>query len=107
LLFDLGLAMAGPAWAAAAVTLYASPTGSGSVCSQAAPCSLNGAQSAVRAKLAAADGGPQQTVSTLATARQTNAVVCTTSGLARGTHTIVVTKLSGRYSTLDGFAVRG
>ncbi len=34
--------------AATAVTLYASPTGTGSACSQASPCSLTGAQSAVR-----------------------------------------------------------
>jgi hypothetical protein len=34
--------------AATAVTLYASPTGTGTACSQAAPCSLSGAQSAVR-----------------------------------------------------------
>ncbi|MFE0462574.1 hypothetical protein ACFW1A_25295, partial [Kitasatospora sp. NPDC058965] len=39
----------GAATAATAVTLYASPAGSGSACSQAAPCSLTGAQAAVRA----------------------------------------------------------
>jgi len=32
------------------VTLYASPTGSGTACTLAAPCSLSGAQSAVRAQ---------------------------------------------------------
>jgi hypothetical protein len=42
--------------AATAVTLYASPTGSGTACSQASPCSLSGAQSAVRSQLAAASG---------------------------------------------------
>ena len=36
--------------AAAGVTLYASPTGSGSACTLAAPCGLSGAQSAVRAQ---------------------------------------------------------
>ena len=36
--------------AAASVTLYASPTGSGSSCTLAAPCSLTGAQSAVQAE---------------------------------------------------------
>ena len=42
--------------AATAVTLYASPTGSGTACSQASPCSLSGAQSAVRSELAATSG---------------------------------------------------
>src|SRR3984957_7763520 len=42
--------------AATAVTLYASPTGSGTTCSQASPCSLSGAQSAVRSQLAATSG---------------------------------------------------
>ena len=36
-----------PASAATQTTLYASPTGSGSACSQSAPCSLAGAQAAV------------------------------------------------------------
>ncbi|HEY1488549.1 MAG TPA: right-handed parallel beta-helix repeat-containing protein, partial [Micromonosporaceae bacterium] len=39
--------------AASAVTLYASPSGAGSTCSASAPCSLTGAQSAVRTQLAA------------------------------------------------------
>jgi hypothetical protein len=38
------------------VTLYASPAGSGTTCSQAAPCSLPGAQAAVRSQLAATGG---------------------------------------------------
>src|SRR5271163_1229636 len=42
--------------AAAAVTLYASPTGTGTACSQASPCSLSGAQGAVRSQLAATSG---------------------------------------------------
>lgn len=42
--------------AATAVTFYASPTGSGSVCSQSSPCSLSEAQSAVRSELAATSG---------------------------------------------------
>src|SRR3984957_9119079 len=42
--------------AATGVTLYASPTGSGTTCSQASPCSLSGAQSAVRSQLAATSG---------------------------------------------------
>ncbi len=37
-----------PAHAATQATLYASPTGSGSTCSLAAPCSLTGAQAKVR-----------------------------------------------------------
>ncbi len=37
-----------PAHAATQTTLYASPTGSGSTCSLAAPCSLSGAQAKVR-----------------------------------------------------------
>src|ERR1700729_18741 len=42
--------------AATAVTLYASPSGSGTACSQASPCSLSGAQAAVRSELAATSG---------------------------------------------------
>src|ERR1700677_3310748 len=42
--------------AATTVTLYASPTGSGTTCSQASPCSLSGAQGAVRSELAATSG---------------------------------------------------
>src|ERR1700678_2096842 len=42
--------------AATTVTLYASPTGSGTACSQASPCSLSGAQGAVRSELAATSG---------------------------------------------------
>jgi hypothetical protein len=45
-----------PASAATTVTFYASPTGSGTACSQAAPCSLSGAQGAVRSELAASSG---------------------------------------------------
>ncbi len=45
-----------PVSAATAVTLYASPTGSGTTCSQASPCSLSGAQAAVRSQLAATSG---------------------------------------------------
>jgi hypothetical protein len=50
------VSQASPASAATVVTLYASPTGSGTACSQAAPCSLPGAQSAVRSQLAASSG---------------------------------------------------
>ncbi|WP_377273483.1 hypothetical protein [Peterkaempfera sp. SMS 1(5)a] len=53
------------------------------------------------------DGGPQQVVSTLPSdgVRHANAAVYTSGLLSSGTHTIVVTKLSGQYSTLDGFMV--
>jgi hypothetical protein len=47
---------ASPGSAATAVTLYASPAGTGTACSQSAPCSLPGAQSAVRSELAATSG---------------------------------------------------
>ena len=52
------------------------------------------------------DGGTQQVVSTLSGdgARHTNVAVYSSGALASGTHTIVVTKLSGQYATLDGFA---
>lgn len=39
---------------AATITLYASPTGSGTSCTQAAPCSLSAAQAAVRTAIAQA-----------------------------------------------------
>jgi hypothetical protein len=53
------------------------------------------------------DGGSQVVVSTVPAdgARHSNAAVYTASGLAPGNHTIVVTKLSGTYATLDGFTV--
>jgi hypothetical protein len=52
------------------------------------------------------DGGTQQVVSTLSGdgVRHSNVAVYTSGTLAQGTHTIVVTKLSGQYTTLDGFA---
>lgn len=54
------------------------------------------------------DGGSQQVVSTLPSdgARHANVAVYTSGVLASGTHTIVVTKLSGQYATLDGFSTR-
>ncbi|MFE1961321.1 hypothetical protein [Streptomyces sp. NPDC059479] len=53
------------------------------------------------------DGGPQQVVSTLPSdgVRHANVAVYTSGLLSPGRHTIVVTKLSGQYSTLDGFTV--
>ena len=53
------------------------------------------------------DGGAQQTVSTVPADGQRHAdvAVFTATGLASGTHTVTVTKLSGTYATLDGFAV--
>ena len=53
------------------------------------------------------DGGAQQTVSTVPAdgVRHANVAVYTRTGLSAGTHTIVVTKLSGTYAVLDGFAV--
>jgi hypothetical protein len=52
------------------------------------------------------DGGAQQVVSTVPSdgARHSNVAVYTSGTLASGTHTIVVAKLSGQYTTLDGFA---
>jgi hypothetical protein len=38
--------------------------------------------------------------------RHSNVAVYTASGLAGGSHTIVVTKLTGQYTTLDGFLSR-
>ncbi|GAA3262120.1 hypothetical protein ACFO1B_56815 [Dactylosporangium siamense] len=55
-----GLAPVQPTSAATAATFYASPAGAGSACTQAAPCSLTGAQGAVRAKLAADPGADVQ-----------------------------------------------
>jgi hypothetical protein len=53
------------------------------------------------------DGGTQQTISTLPSdgQRHSNVAVYTATGLAPGNHTIVVTKLSGTYTTLDGFNI--
>lgn len=53
------------------------------------------------------DGGPQQVVTTLPGdgTRHANAALYTAGSLSSGTHTVVVTKLSGQYATLDGFTV--
>ena len=53
------------------------------------------------------DGGTQQTISTLPSdgQRHSNVAVYTVTGLSPGNHTIVVTKLSGNYTTLDGFNI--
>jgi Carbohydrate esterase 2 N-terminal len=53
------------------------------------------------------DGGAEQTISTLPSdgQRHSNVAVYTAAGLASGNHTIVVTKLSGTYTTLDGFNI--
>lgn len=53
------------------------------------------------------DGGPQQVVTTLPGdgTRHANAALYTSGSLSSGTHTVVVTKLSGQYATLDGFTV--
>ncbi|MFG2042948.1 hypothetical protein [Dactylosporangium sp. NPDC048998] len=55
------------------------------------------------------DGGTQTTVSTVPSdgTRHSNVAVYSLTGLTSGTHTVVVTKLSGTYSTLDGFQVSG
>ncbi|MFC9331015.1 discoidin domain-containing protein [Kitasatospora sp. NPDC057015] len=52
------------------------------------------------------DGGTQVTVSTFSTdgARHGNVAVYTSGTLSAGDHTVVVTKLSGTYTTIDGFA---
>ncbi|WP_436499851.1 right-handed parallel beta-helix repeat-containing protein [Actinokineospora sp. HUAS TT18] len=49
------------------------------------------------------DGGAQEIVSTTDSTRRANVVVFSKRNLAAGPHTIVVTKLSGQYATLDGF----
>jgi hypothetical protein len=51
------------------------------------------------------DGGTQQVISTVPTdgQRHSNVAVYSATGLAAGNHTIVVTKLTGQYTTLDGF----
>src|SRR3954469_12655833 len=57
----IALIPAPSASAATAVTLYASSTGTGSMCTQASPCSLAGAQAAVRS-LSPATSGADVTV---------------------------------------------
>ncbi|MEO6938207.1 MAG: right-handed parallel beta-helix repeat-containing protein [Collimonas sp.] len=53
------------------------------------------------------DGGTQQTVSTVSTdgQRHANVAIYTSPTLTSGQHTIVVTKLSGTYATIDGFNI--
>ena len=53
------------------------------------------------------DGSAEQTISTLPSdgQRHSNVAVYTATRLASGNHTIVVTKLSGTYTTLDGFNI--
>ncbi|WP_194923312.1 hypothetical protein [Catenulispora pinisilvae] len=53
------------------------------------------------------DGGAQQSVNTVPTdgQRHTNVPVFSSATLTAGTHTVVITKLSGTYATLDGFGI--
>ncbi|MEV6012355.1 hypothetical protein AB0M29_36825 [Streptomyces sp. NPDC051976] len=53
------------------------------------------------------DGGAQTIVSAVSSdgQRHSNTPVYTTAGLPFGAHTVTVTKLSGTYSTIDGFQV--
>ncbi len=53
------------------------------------------------------DGGTQQVVNTVPAdgQRHSDVPVYTATGLSSGSHTIVVTKLSGTYATLNGFGV--
>lgn len=53
------------------------------------------------------DGGPATVVDTVPAdgARHADAAVYTSTALASGVHTIVVTKLSGTYATFDGFEI--
>ncbi|WP_189807034.1 right-handed parallel beta-helix repeat-containing protein [Streptomyces tanashiensis] len=55
------------------------------------------------------DGGTQTVVSTVPAdgARKANVVLYSATGLTNAEHTIVVTKLSGSYTTLDGFSING
>ncbi|MFY1687748.1 ricin-type beta-trefoil lectin domain protein [Plantactinospora sp. WMMB782] len=55
-LATVALVAAAPSPASAATTLYASPSGSGTTCSASQPCSLTGAQTAVRGLTAAMSG---------------------------------------------------
>jgi hypothetical protein len=62
LISAIGIFATGGAQAAVPVVYYASPSGAGTTCSAAAPCSLPGAQTVVRAALAAGDGTSGVTV---------------------------------------------
>ncbi|WP_328946329.1 hypothetical protein OG259_37615 [Streptomyces sp. NBC_00250] len=55
------------------------------------------------------DGGTQKVVSTVPAdgVRKANVVLYSAAGLTNAEHTIVVTKLSGSYTTLDGFSTTG
>ena len=53
------------------------------------------------------DGATATTVSTTSTPRQANQILWSSPALNSGVHTVTVTKLSGTYTTTDGFGVAG
>ena len=92
---------ASPASAAAATALYASPTGSGSACSLAAPCSLTGAKAAVEA-LAPAMSADIDVFLRGGTYRLTGPLTLGPSDSGTGGHTVVYASYPGEHAVISG-----
>jgi hypothetical protein len=91
-----------PASAATAATFYASPAGSGTSCTQAAPCSLAGAQSAVRAKLAADPGADVQVLLADGTYRLSSTWKFTAADSGSAGHPVVWRAAPGAVPVISG-----
>jgi hypothetical protein len=97
-----GLAVTEPSHAAASTTLYASPTGSGSTCSPSAPCSLPGAQSAVRTYLAANPGADVTVQLADGTYRLSTAWALTAADSGSAGHPVVWQAAPGAHPVISG-----
>ncbi|MGW2718533.1 hypothetical protein [Streptomyces sp. NPDC001492] len=95
------LSSAGPAYAATPTVLYASPSGSGSTCSQSAPCSLDGAKSKV-AGLTPAMAADIDVVLRGGTYRLSQAFALGASDSGRNGHKVVYAAYPGEKPVLSG-----
>ncbi|WP_344662118.1 hypothetical protein [Catenulispora subtropica] len=92
----------GHASAATSATLYASPTGSGSACTQAAPCSLAGAQSAVRSLSPSTTGADVTVVVGDGTYRLTATWAFGPTDSGSGGHPVVWRAAAGAHPVISG-----
>ena len=87
---------------AATATFYASPTGSGASCTQAAPCSLTGAQSAVRARVAAEPSVDAQVMLADGTYRLNSTWKFTAADSGSAGHPVVWRAAPGAFPLISG-----
>jgi hypothetical protein len=97
-------AVTGPAPAATAALIYAAPDGSGSACSQARPCSIEGAQQRERQVLATGEGAAKDVVVTLASGTYRLAAPLRFGPQDSGSngHTVTWTAAPGAHPVLSG-----